>query len=170
MPQPLTLTDSWIETSARLYREESLVSPIKSNRDANMNRRNNDCHGQSGGWAVVNTQPHRETIALENLERQDFRAYCPVIRKRVRHARRSLDLLRPLFPGYLFAQVTLDRWRPILSTYGVRSLVRCGVRKHAFAFVFVVATVLVALCLVPALFLPRRRPARAVDPGALMGH
>jgi hypothetical protein len=34
----------------------------------------------------------------------------------------------------------------------------------AFANVFVVATVLVALCLVPALMLPRRRPA-ATAPG-----
>jgi EmrB/QacA subfamily drug resistance transporter len=45
-----------------------------------------------------------------------------------------------------------------------------GDMADAFANVFVVATVLVALCLVPALFLPRRRPERAVDPAALMGH
>jgi transcriptional antiterminator RfaH len=63
---------------------------------------------------------------MENLERQGFRGYCPRIWKRVRHARRSLDVLRPLFPGYLFVQVNLENWRPILSTVGVRSLVRCG--------------------------------------------
>ena len=45
-----------------------------------------------------------------------------------------------------------------------------GDMADAFAFVFVVATVLVGLCLVPAFFLPRRRPERTVDPAAVMGH
>ncbi len=85
---------------------------------------------EPGAWVVANTQPHREHVAVENLERQEFLAYCPLIRKRVRHARRSRDELRPLFPGYLFVRVDRDlqRWRPILSTFGVRTLVRCGDR------------------------------------------
>jgi transcriptional antiterminator RfaH len=79
------------------------------------------------GWGVVNTQPHRERIAFDNLARQEFRPYCPLVRRRIKHARRALDILKPLFPGYLF--VWLDpkmRWRPILSTIGVTTLVRCG--------------------------------------------
>ena len=81
-------------------------------------------------WIVVNTQPHREQIALENLARQAFNTYCPMMRTRVRHARRTQEVLRPLFPGYLFVRVNADlqRWRPILSTYGVRTLVCCGDR------------------------------------------
>ena len=79
-------------------------------------------------WVVVNTQPHRERIALENLERQEFDAYCPMIRKRRSHARRVESVLRPLFPNYLFvrANLKLARWRPILSTYGVRTIIRAG--------------------------------------------
>lgn len=88
-------------------------------------------------WVVVNTHPHREHIALENLQRQEFDAYCPVIRKRRSHARRVETVLRPLFPSYLFVRdPRLGRWRPILSTYGVRSLVRAGEElsfiDHAF--------------------------------------
>ena len=81
-----------------------------------------------GAWVVVNTQPLREQVALEHLERRGFRAYCPMISKRVTHARRTRDVLRPLFPSYLFVEVDLEqrRWRPILSTHGVRTLVRCG--------------------------------------------
>lgn len=81
-------------------------------------------------WIAVNTHPHREHFAIENLERQDFVAYCPLIRKRIRHARRVHDAQRPLFPGYVFVEITngLDRWRPITSTYGVRSIVMCGER------------------------------------------
>ncbi len=40
----------------------------------------------------------------------------------------------------------------------------------AFSFVFVVATILVACCLVPAFFLPRSKPKETVDPTALVGH
>jgi MFS family permease len=40
----------------------------------------------------------------------------------------------------------------------------------SFATVFVVATVMVALVLVPAFLLPRRKSATSVDPAALVGH
>jgi transcriptional antiterminator RfaH len=85
--------------------------------------------GQSA-WAVVNTQPHREPVALENLVRQGFLSYCPSVRRRITHARRTRDILRPLFPGYLFVHVNSDQlqYRPILSTRGVRTLVRFGER------------------------------------------
>jgi len=78
-------------------------------------------------WAVVNTHPHREHIALENLWRQDFVSYCPMIRKRIRSARRAQEVLRPLFPSYVFVRAAdAPQWRPILSTYGVRTMVRFG--------------------------------------------
>ena len=85
---------------------------------------------QPGKWVVVNTHPHKEALAIENLQRQDFRSYCPMARKRIRHDRREQDVLRPLFPGYVFTQVdtTLHRWRSIVSTFGVRSLVSFGDR------------------------------------------
>lgn len=80
------------------------------------------------GWIVVNTHPHREPLAIENLERQQFEAYCPMIAKRRTHARRTETVLRPLFPGYLFvrSRAQLLHWRPILSTYGVRRIAQTG--------------------------------------------
>jgi hypothetical protein len=41
---------------------------------------------------------------------------------------------------------------------------------EAYAGVFVVATILVGLCLVPAFLLPRKPPEQPVDPSAMMGH
>ena len=81
-------------------------------------------------WAVVNSQPHREPIALQNLERQQFQAYCPMIRRQRRRGRLAREVIRPLFPSYLFVRLNPERdcWRPLLSTYGVRTLVRCGER------------------------------------------
>ena len=80
------------------------------------------------GWAVVNTHPHREHIALQHLERQDYFAYCPLVRRRRSHARRVSDVLRPMFPGYVFVKLSenMQIWRPLGSTIGVRSVVRCG--------------------------------------------
>ena len=40
----------------------------------------------------------------------------------------------------------------------------------AFSSVFVVATILVACCLIPAAFLPRSKPRKPVDPTVLVGH
>ena len=40
----------------------------------------------------------------------------------------------------------------------------------AFSFVFVVATILVACCLIPASFLPRRKIDHQIDPTAMVGH
>jgi len=95
--------------------------------------------GHPFGWAVVNTQPHKESLALENLERQGFSAYCPLIKRRRSHARRVDEVLRPLFPSYLFVKISPEhqRWRPILSTLGVRTLVRCGDRLSLIDDAFV---------------------------------
>jgi len=81
-------------------------------------------------WVAINTHSHQERIAVENLARQKFNVYCPTELRRVRHARRVQDVARPLFPGYVFAEVAPDAtlWRSILSTYGVRALIRYGDR------------------------------------------
>ena len=79
-------------------------------------------------WIVVNTHPHREATAAANLINQGFGAYCPFVRRRVRHARTTRGVLRPLFPGYVFVDTSAaaGMWRPVLSTVGVRGLVRSG--------------------------------------------
>jgi transcriptional antiterminator RfaH len=79
-------------------------------------------------WVALATHTHKERTALENLERQGFAAYCPMIRKVVRHARRSQEVLRPFFPGYVFASfgTATSRWRSMASTIGVRRVIAFG--------------------------------------------
>ena len=52
------------------------------------------------------------------------------MRRSIRHGRRTRQVLGPMFPNYLFVQINSDwaRYRPILSTLGVRTLVRVGDR------------------------------------------
>ena len=82
----------------------------------------------SGRWVAATTHQFKELVAVANLERQGLHAYCPMVRRKVRHARKLQEVLRPLFPGYVFISIAADRerWRPILSTIGVRALVRFG--------------------------------------------
>lgn len=87
-----------------------------------------DTLAKARSWIVVTTQQHRESFARENLCRQGFNAYCPMITKRIRHARRAYDAPRPLFPGYLFAEYSAgpQNSRAMLGTYGVRSVICHG--------------------------------------------
>ena len=79
-------------------------------------------------WVVVNTHPHKERFATENLNQLQFVGYCPMLLKRIRHARRTDVVSRPMFPAHVFAGVHVhtQRWRTILSTPGVYSIVRGG--------------------------------------------
>jgi MFS family permease len=58
----------------------------------------------------------------------------------------------------------------VLLTNNLKTAASPAQAAEGYADVFVVATVLVATVLVPALFLPRRKPAAPVDPAALMAH
>lgn len=77
-----------------------------------------------GRWYVAETEPRKETIAIQHLERQSFRCFCPRLQKVRRHARRIETVLAPLFPGYVFVNFDADRfgWRAINGTRGVRRL------------------------------------------------
>lgn len=78
-------------------------------------------------WLVAMTKPHREALALSHLDRQEFTTYCPLIIKRIRHARRSMDVKRPLFPGYIFIGFEPNaRWQAIRSTVGISAIIKRG--------------------------------------------
>ena len=79
-------------------------------------------------WYVVHTQPHRERLANEHLDRQGFDVYLPLYAKQRRHARRVETISAPLFPGYIFVHMDPRhlRWRSINGTIGVIRLVCQG--------------------------------------------
>ena len=76
-------------------------------------------------WYVVQTQPHAECKAQEHLRRQGFTTYLPKLRKSRRHARKTEQVSRPLFPRYMFVLIdhTHQSWHAIRSTFGVANLV-----------------------------------------------
>jgi transcriptional antiterminator RfaH len=79
-------------------------------------------------WLVLMIHRHQEEQALKNLQRQNFKAYCPMLARHIRHARRAYDVKRPLFPGYLFLEMPTHPHglRQAANTLGVRNFVLAG--------------------------------------------
>lgn len=80
-----------------------------------------------GAWHVIYTNIKCEFRANMGLKAKGFETFLPYIRKRIRHARYTQVVDRPLFPRYLFVRfdVERDEWfHPIKSTDGVEDLIR----------------------------------------------
>ena len=79
-------------------------------------------------WYVVGALANREFGAAQQLEAQRFRVFLPYLIKSVRHARRTREVKRAAFPGYMFVALDMrrDRWRSINGTFGVSHLLLSG--------------------------------------------
>ena len=79
-------------------------------------------------WYLIYSKPQQERVARENLERQGYRSYLPLIRNRRRRRGKYMSIVEPMFPRYLFVHLSdeTDNWGPIRSTIGVANLVRFG--------------------------------------------
>lgn len=79
-------------------------------------------------WYLIHSKAQRERVARENLARQNFEVYLPLLRNRRRIAGRYQARIEPMFPRYLFVHLddANDDWGPIRSTIGVARLVRFG--------------------------------------------
>lgn len=81
-------------------------------------------------WYLIHTKPRQERRALQNLERQGFACYLPLIAVEALRDGAVVCAEEPLFPRYLF--IHLDdggagrAWAPIRSTRGVHRLVAFG--------------------------------------------
>jgi len=84
-------------------------------------------------WRLVMTKPGAEKLAKAELNRQGFEVYLPMaISSGEPSAQypKGKPFVRPFFPGYLFVRfcTDVDRWRCILSTHGVKTVVMAADR------------------------------------------
>jgi transcriptional antiterminator RfaH len=79
-------------------------------------------------WYLVSTKVQSEQLAQENLHRQSYTTYLPLVNTKRRRNGRYINQIEAFFPGYLFIQLDneTDNWSPIRSTRGVSGLVRFG--------------------------------------------
>lgn len=78
------------------------------------------------GWLVVRPHHQRERWACENIVRQGATPYDPKIIERTAQRGRLIWKRRSLFPSYMFVKCENGRWRFLLSTFGVASVVMQG--------------------------------------------
>lgn len=81
-------------------------------------------------WYVARTNRSREQLAEEHLNRQAFRTFLPVLPRTRRRNGKFHTRLAPVFPGYIFVNLDLerDRWHSVNGTFGVGYLIASGDR------------------------------------------
>lgn len=79
-------------------------------------------------WYLIMSKPKQENLAKENLIRQGYEVYLPMISLTRRRKGRYVDVVEPAFPRYLLIRLDqdTDNWAPIRSTYGVSGMVYFG--------------------------------------------
>ena len=79
-------------------------------------------------WYAVYTKPRQEHIALENLERQSFETYLPLMLASRKRRGRWVHAVEPMFARYLFIRLEpgTTSVAGVRSTKGVSGLVKFG--------------------------------------------
>ena len=74
-------------------------------------------------WVLIYTKAKQEIKANENLQKQGFKTFLPLIAPTNKNS--EFKSLVPVFPRYFFAQINfeLDNWTSIKSSYGVSRIV-----------------------------------------------
>ncbi len=72
-------------------------------------------------WYVIHTKPRCEKKLAEFARRNEVHYYLPQIESERRYRRRKVNFTRPMFPGYLFSEMSLpEKQQLIISGYLVR--------------------------------------------------
>ena len=108
-------------------------------------------------WYAIHSKPRQEERALENLQRQGFESWLPMITlEKVRRGKLT-QVVEPMFSRYLFIRLDTEQsnWSPIRSTLGVSKLVSFGNRPA------VISDALIEMLQQ----LPAQPPQRLLQPG-----
>lgn len=76
-------------------------------------------------WILVVAQQGKERLATQNIGRQGYEFYLPMIREVSVRAGVKTLLAKPLFPRYIFVKIA-GRWSSLTGTYGVSAVVMDG--------------------------------------------
>ena len=76
-------------------------------------------------WYLLQTKPNAYVIACENLRRQGFDVFLPLMTKTTKRNGKFLNIKTPLFPGYLFMGISSDPipWKSVNGTRGIAKAV-----------------------------------------------
>ena len=108
-------------------------------------------------WYAIHSKPRQEERALDNLQRQGFEAWLPMLTVEKVLRGKLANVTEPMFSRYLFIRLDTKQtnWSPIRSTLGVSRLVSFGNRPAVVADELIQALQTV----------PQRAPERLFQPG-----
>ena len=108
-------------------------------------------------WYAIHSKPRQEVRALDNLQRQGFEAWLPMLTVEKVLRGKLANVTEPMFSRYLFIRLDTEQtnWSPIRSTLGVSRLVSFGNRPAVVADELIQALQTV----------PQRAPERLFQPG-----
>ncbi len=82
------------------------------------------CSSSALNWYLLLCKPRQDARAEENLLRQGYSCFRPLLYREKLSGGRIRKVEESLFPGYLFIQLSAqDNWTPLRSTRGVNRLV-----------------------------------------------
>ena len=84
------------------------------------------------GWYLLSIKPNAYRLAEENLARQGFSVFSPKHNSTKKKGSRFVNHLQPLFPGYLFAEVSKSspEVKVLNSTRGVKKIISFNDRYY----------------------------------------
>lgn len=98
---------------------ETISSPLPAARS--LQPEADLCH-----WYLATAKPRQEVRAVENLENQHIKAFCPTVKvEKLRRGKKQI-ITEALFTGYLFINLSPQNalWHKVRSTRGIRDWVR----------------------------------------------
>ena len=89
-------------------------------------------------WYLLQTKPNAHIVACENLRRQGFNVFLPLITKTAKKNGKFLDIKPPLFPGYIFMGTSINPipWKSVNGTRGIsRAVTLDGIYRSVNALI-----------------------------------
>ena len=79
-------------------------------------------------WLVAQLKPNQDKIAIRNLKNQGFEIFQPLRNITKRRNDKFVQIMAPLFPGYIFISVNMEKknWQKVNSTVGITRLISFG--------------------------------------------
>ncbi|HSW39875.1 MAG TPA: UpxY family transcription antiterminator [Acidobacteriota bacterium] len=81
-------------------------------------------------WYALRVRPRFEKTVASTLLLKGYEGFLPLYRRRSRWSDRIKELELPLFTGYMFCRLDINRRLPILVTPGVIQIVGIGKTPH----------------------------------------
>ena len=97
------------ENSSQVGSEKTDAPPHRTCMNRKSNTENVRIEKTPGlKWTAVYTKPRCEKVVAEHCRRHGLTCYLPLRRRAKRYQRRTVVTFIPMFPGYVFAQISAE--------------------------------------------------------------